>query len=162
MSSEKSPPAEQKFLTNSMASFLQIGAVVVMLYWCYTIVSPFQSIIIWSLIISVALYPTFVALSARLGGRQKLSAAIIVVIGLAVIVVPVWLMTDSAIGGLQSVAAQLEECAVGISKFHEAAEPGFHVLATHDDGSHKQGNTGELARTFTIASEANGFDAVGR
>ena len=109
MSIEKSPSADQKFLTNSMASFLQIGAIVVMLYWCYTIVSPFQSVIIWSLIISVALYPTFVAMSARLGGRQKLSAAIIVVIGLAVIVVPVWLMTDSAIGGLQSVAAQLED-----------------------------------------------------
>ena len=45
----------------------------IMLYWCYTIVSSrSRSIVRWSLILSVALYPAHVALSARLGGRKKL------------------------------------------------------------------------------------------
>ncbi|MCZ6586203.1 MAG: AI-2E family transporter [Gammaproteobacteria bacterium] len=100
---------DQKFLANSMASFLRIGALLVLLFWCFTIVSPFVSIFVWGLIISVALYPVHVALSARLGGREKLSATIFVLIGLAVIVVPSWLLAESTIGELQEIAAGLED-----------------------------------------------------
>ncbi len=104
-----SSSVDQKFLANSMASFLQIGALLVLLYWCFTIVSPFVSIFVWGLIISVAIYPAHVALRARLGGREKLSATIFVLIGLAVIAVPSWLMAESTIGELQEIAAELED-----------------------------------------------------
>jgi len=58
---------DQKFLDNALASFIQIGALLVMLYWCWTIVAPFVTVITWGLILSVALYPTHIALSVRLG-----------------------------------------------------------------------------------------------
>lgn len=100
---------DQKFLANSMASFIQIGAFVILLYWCYTIVEPFASILRWSLILSVALYPAHVALSARLGGREKLAATVLVLIGLAVIVVPAGIMTESTIDQLQEIDAKLND-----------------------------------------------------
>ena len=109
MTSADSSSVDQKFLANAMASFLQVGAILVLLYWCFTIVAPFVSIVVWGLIISVALYPTHVALTARLGGREKISAAILALIGLAVIVVPCWLLAESTIGGLQYIAAELED-----------------------------------------------------
>ena len=59
------------------------GAVLILLYWCFLIVSPFISIVVWAIIISVAVYPAHVSLAAKVGGRQKLSATIIVLIGLA-------------------------------------------------------------------------------
>lgn len=109
MTSADSSSVDKKFLANSMASFLQIGALLVLLFWCFTIVSPFVNIFVWGLIISVAIYPAHVALSARLGGREKLSATIFVLIGLAVIGVPSWLLAESTIGELQEISAQLED-----------------------------------------------------
>ena len=114
MANADSSSVDRKFLANSLASFIQIGAFVILLYWCYTIVSPFVNITVWALVISVALYPAQVALSARLGGRQKLSAIILVLIGLAVIVVPTWIIADSTIDGLQNIAAKLEDGTVNV------------------------------------------------
>jgi len=54
-------------------------------------------------------YPAHVALTAKVGGRRKLSATIIVLIGLAIIIVPTWYLADSTIGGLKYVAAELED-----------------------------------------------------
>jgi predicted PurR-regulated permease PerM len=106
--------ADQKFLANSLASFIQIGAFVIMLYWCYTIVSPFADIVRWALILSVALYPAHVALSARLGGRKKLSATILVLIGLAAIMVPAGIVTNSTIDVLQEIDAKLDDDTVRV------------------------------------------------
>jgi len=99
---------DQKFLANSMASFIQIGAFAIMFYWCYTIIAPFENIVIWALIFSVALYPAHVALSARLRGREKLAATILVLIGLAVIAVPTWIIAESTIDELQDIGAKLD------------------------------------------------------
>jgi len=109
MTSADSSSVDQQFLKNAMASFLQIGAVVVLLYWCLTIVSPFLTIVIWGLIISIALYPAHVSLSARLGGREKTSATLLVLVGIAIIAVPMWLLADSTIGSLQHIAAELKD-----------------------------------------------------
>ena len=109
MTSADNRAVDQQFLTNAMASFLQIGAILILLYWCFLIVSPFLTIVIWGVILSVALYPTHVSLTARLGGREKLSAVILILVGLAIIVVPIWLLADSTIGGLRHVAAELED-----------------------------------------------------
>lgn len=109
MTSADSSSVDQKFLANAMASFVQILAVAVLLYWCYLIVSPFISIVVWGLIISVAVYPAHVALTTKVGGREKLSATFIVLIGLAIIVIPTWYLADSTIGGLQHIAAELKD-----------------------------------------------------
>jgi len=109
MSGADSSSVDQKILKTVMASLVQIIAVLLLLYWCFTILSPFLSIIIWGLIISVALYPTHVSLSARLGGHEKLSATILILIGITIIVVPTWMLAESTIGGLQEIAAELED-----------------------------------------------------
>jgi predicted PurR-regulated permease PerM len=92
-----------------MASFLQIGAVLILLTWCYQIVSPFANVMIWAVILSIAVYPSYVALAARLGGRTKLSATIIILIGITLIAAPAWMLAESTIGGLKTVATELAD-----------------------------------------------------
>ena len=94
MTNANNSSVDQRFLVSAMASFVQIGAVLILVYWCFTIVSPFVPVILWGLIMGVALYPTHVGLSARLGGREKLSAVILVLIGLTILVIPA-LMLDA-------------------------------------------------------------------
>ena len=109
MSSANDSSVEQKFLVNAMASFVQIGAVMIIVYWCFTIVSPFVTVVLWGVIIGVALYPTHVALSTRLGGREKLSATVLVLIGLTILVVPAIMLAESTVGALQTFATQIED-----------------------------------------------------
>ena len=95
MTNASGSSVEQKFLATAMASFIQIGAVLIIAYWCFLIVSPFVPVVLWGLIIAVALYPTHVALTARLGGREKLSATVIVLVGLAILPVPALMLAHS-------------------------------------------------------------------
>jgi len=114
MTSADSSQVDQGFLANAMASFIQIAAVVVLAMWCFDIVSPFLNVIIWGLIISVAIYPVHVGLTARLGGRDKLSATLLVLAGLVILLAPTWYLADSTVGGLRHIATDLEDGAVSI------------------------------------------------
>lgn len=114
MTSADSRRVDPAFLANAMASFIQIGAVLILILWCFSIVRPFLGIVIWGVIISIALYPAHLSLSAKFGGSEKLSATILVLIGLAIIVVPTWMLTDSAIEGLKFVSGELEDGSVHI------------------------------------------------
>jgi predicted PurR-regulated permease PerM len=114
MTSADSSLVDQKFLANSMASFLQIGMVLVLAYWCLTIVSPFLNVVIWAVIISVAIYPVHQSLSGKLGGRAKLSSTILVLIGLSIIIIPTWLLAESSINGLRHLGTALDSGAVTI------------------------------------------------
>lgn len=107
MTSADSTKVDQRFLANAMASFLQIGALLILLVMCFHIVRPFISIVVWALILAVAVYPLHVSMTARLGGRAKTSATIFVLIGLAIVLVPTFLLGESTFGGLKSLGQDL-------------------------------------------------------
>ena len=66
-------------------------------YWSLILLQPFLTIIVWSIIISVALYPIFDWLSAKLYGRRALAAVAITVFTLFVMLGPVtWLALSLA------------------------------------------------------------------
>jgi len=48
-------------------------------YWSFILIRPFLTIIVWSIIITVALYPFFDWLSAKLQGHRALAAVAITV-----------------------------------------------------------------------------------
>ncbi len=100
--------ADRAFQKNAMASFIQIGAMALLLVWCYRILSPFLGLVMWGLIIAVGIYPLHVSLTARLGGREKSSATVFVLLGLVILVVPFYLTADSSISGLTSVGTDLK------------------------------------------------------
>lgn len=106
---------DRQFLRNTMASFIQIGALVLLLVFCYRILSPFVSILLWAIIIAVSIYPAHQSLTRRLGGREKTSAIAIVLMGLIILLVPAWLVADSTISGLSSMAEDLKDGAVEIN-----------------------------------------------
>ena len=108
MTSVDSSSTDDRFLANAMASFIQISAVVLLVLMCFRIVSPFLTIVMWGLIISVAVYPAHISLTQRLGGREKLSATIIILIGLTIIIVPTWMLAGSSIAALKNLSAALE------------------------------------------------------
>lgn len=99
----------------AMAAFLQITAVVLLIALCLWIVAPFVTLIVWAVIIAVAVYPAHQKLATRLGEQEKLSAAILVLLGLLILVVPTWLMTESSVAAAKSAGASMQEGAISIS-----------------------------------------------
>ena len=114
MTSADSTQVDQKFLSNAMASFLQIGALLILIIWCFNIVRPFVSIVAWAAIIAIAVYPLHQSLTARLGGREKTSATIFILIGLSIIIVPTWLLSESSIQGIKTLSGNLNAGSVTI------------------------------------------------
>ncbi len=109
MSGADSSSADPKFLANAMASFLQIGAALILIMLCYRIMSPFIPMIIWAAIISIAAYPAHVSLSNRLGGHRRLASALLVLLGVTIIAAPSWILAESTIDAFQGIAVELED-----------------------------------------------------
>jgi predicted PurR-regulated permease PerM len=66
-------------------------------YWSLILIRPFLTVIVWSIIITVALYPIFDWLSTRLYGHRALAAAAITVSTFFLMLGPVtWLALSLA------------------------------------------------------------------
>lgn len=114
MNTTSSVDADRNFQKNTIASFIQIAVLVLLLYWCFRILSPFVNLVMWALIIAVALYPAHLMLTAKLGGRKKLSATLFVLAGLVILIVPPYLMADSSASALTTTASALRDGSVVI------------------------------------------------
>lgn len=107
MSNPNQSSEDQAFVRRSLAAVIQIGVIILLASWCLKIIYPFIGLVAWAAIIAVAIYPLHVKLSAKIGDRQKWSAAIIVLIGLALLLAPAWSLTGSSIATAQKLAAGL-------------------------------------------------------
>jgi len=66
-------------------------------YWSLILIRPFLTIIVWSIIIAVALYPIFDWLSAKLYGHRALAAVAVTILSLLVMLGPAtWLALSLA------------------------------------------------------------------
>jgi predicted PurR-regulated permease PerM len=108
--SDPNPDIEsQAFIKNSVGAAIQIGLLFLMAAWCLKIITPFIGLISWAAIIAVAVFPMHCKLARVLGGRDKLSVVIIVLIGLSILLVPTWSLTGSSIDTAQRLAVSLDE-----------------------------------------------------
>ena len=106
--------AGQEFQKNMMASFVQIATLVIIVSSCVIIISPFAGFAIWGVVTAVAIYPFFLKVSAMLGDRRKLAATLFILFGLAVVLVPGWAMTKSAILSVTTFSADLKAGSIQI------------------------------------------------
>ena len=98
------PANDVNLQRNLMTSFIQIAAVVILISYCLDIAGPFLSLVIWGLVLAVAIHPLHTKLAAALGGSEKLAATLITVIGLAIVVIPGWMATESIISSITAFA----------------------------------------------------------
>ena len=74
---------------------IRLFILLLIIAWCLMIMYPFVSIILWSLILGMAMFPLHKILAAKLGKRPKLASFILIFSILAIIFVPTWLLIDS-------------------------------------------------------------------
>ncbi len=102
-------PKLKTALTYSVEIAIRLGLLVLMALWCFDIVTPFSSIILWGIILAMAFAPLFNKLSKRLGGKPKAAAGILVAGCMLIFVLPTWLIFDSILQGVRQVRPYLED-----------------------------------------------------
>jgi len=98
------PANDVNLQRNLVTTFIQIAALVILVSYCLDIVGPFLSLVIWGLVLAIAIHPLHTKLAAALGGNEKLAATIIIVIGLAIVIIPGWMATESIIASITTFA----------------------------------------------------------
>ena len=63
-------PARQRVITLSVDVFVTLGILALFMALSFTLIAPFASILIWSVILAVALAPAFDWMNAKMGGRR--------------------------------------------------------------------------------------------
>jgi predicted PurR-regulated permease PerM len=80
---------------------IRLFILILIIVWCLLIMSPFLSIMLWSLILSLAMHPLHKFLTQKLNGRAKMASVIIVLTFLTIIILPLSLLTISLITELK-------------------------------------------------------------
>jgi predicted PurR-regulated permease PerM len=78
-------------------------------YWSLILITPFLTIIVWSIIIAVALYPAFHWLSAKLHGHRALAAGAITILSLLVMLGPATWLALSLAETVRMLVARLSD-----------------------------------------------------
>ena len=97
---------QNRSLNNSVYDIsIRLFILLLIVGWCLAIMYPFVSIILWSLILAMAMYPLHRILTRKFGGRPKLASFIIVFSILVIIILP----TSLLIGSLIEQVKELKE-----------------------------------------------------
>jgi len=105
--SEPAPPRlDDSYLAKVIEAAVRLGLVLVLLTWCFTIIRPFIIPVVWGIILAVAVFPAYQWLSDRLGGREKLAALLVSLVGLAFVIAPAVTFTGSLIKSGRQVASR--------------------------------------------------------
>ena len=108
MSENSSSVSNNEFVNNAVESAIKIGALFVLIMWCYQIIAPFFILVLWAVIIAVAVYPAYNKLSAKLGNRNKSTAALFSVLAIAFIVIPAVMLSGSLIDAAKFLSEGLQ------------------------------------------------------
>ena len=106
----------------SIVAAIRIGCLALLAYWSWLLLQPFLSIIVWSVIFAVALYPVFDWLAGRLGGYRGLAAAAITIFSLVLIFGPVTWLGISLGDNLRTLYARLSDGSLTIPPPYESVQ----------------------------------------
>ena len=93
---------------------IHVGLVILLMTACLMILRPFLPLVAWGIIIAIAVNPAYQKLRSLLGGRGKLAAVLFTLIFLGVLSLPVALLTETMIQGIQTLIVHTREGTLGI------------------------------------------------
>jgi predicted PurR-regulated permease PerM len=106
MPEASAPPLDDSYLKKVIEAVVRVGLVLLLFLWCFNIIRPFITPVVWGVILAVAVFPAYRWLTAKLAGRGKLAAVILTLLGFSVVLVPAMLFAGSLIESGQQITQQ--------------------------------------------------------
>jgi predicted PurR-regulated permease PerM len=88
---------------------LQLLALSVLIYFCYRIIQPFISLLIWGTVLAITLYPLHKKLTGILKGRKWISASVITLIMFLLIIGPATMLMLATVDEFKVLSAAYSE-----------------------------------------------------
>lgn len=84
---------------------IRAGLIAVLVIICYRVFYPFMDLMLWSIILAVTLYPLERRLLRRMGNKEGRTATVIVLIAIAILLVPIYLIGVSMAASVEAALA---------------------------------------------------------
>jgi predicted PurR-regulated permease PerM len=109
MTQPQSDPSSRDQLTASFIEIaIRLGAFGLLFYLSLVLVSPFISIVIWSVVLTVALYPVYEWMALQLRGYRRLAAFLITILSLLIVIGPAAWLALGLIESLRMISERLD------------------------------------------------------
>jgi len=95
---------------------IKLGALSLILLFCFEIIRPFIMLVLWGAILAVALYPMHQKLTKVLKGKASLASTIIAIVGISIIAIPAGNLASSSIDSAQHLYTGMEEGTLSIPR----------------------------------------------
>ena len=92
----------------NVESAIRIGVLAFLVFWSFRITRLFFEPVMWGVILAVAIFPAYNALALRLGNRRKLTAALLVLVALAALLIPSVRFFGDTVREVEGAAARIE------------------------------------------------------
>ncbi len=109
MDHEKDTEQQKTDTTRAMEVTVRVGLVLALIVWCFEIVRPFISTLVWALIIASALLPLYNAFRNRLGKSHGLCATLFTLLLLAAVITPSVMLSGTMITTAKEYAHELQD-----------------------------------------------------
>jgi predicted PurR-regulated permease PerM len=100
---------EQQFASRLLDVLIRAGLILVLVFLCYEVFSPFLALMVWAVILAVTLYPLHRSLARKMGGRPGWAATVITLLAIALIVTPAAVLMGSMGDSVQRVVTGIEQ-----------------------------------------------------
>jgi predicted PurR-regulated permease PerM len=101
---------------------IRLSVLGLLIYLCFTLISPFLTIAIWSAVIAVALYPLYCRIVEFLNGRRKIAAVLLTIVTFLVVLGPATWLALGLLDGAKTLYARVEATEASLPRPSEAVK----------------------------------------
>lgn len=87
---------------------IRAGLIAVLVIFCFQIFRPFLNLMLWALILAITLQPLHERLRGRLGSSDGHTATLIVLVSVAILLVPIYLLGSSLADSVENALAMVK------------------------------------------------------
>jgi predicted PurR-regulated permease PerM len=102
------------YVNRSFEVFIRLGLMLGIAIWCFQIMRPFISPVIWGMIIAVALNPLYMWLLPKFGGRRGLCASLLTIVALGAVITPSVQLSGAMLESAKVLAVDVKDGSLDI------------------------------------------------
>ncbi|MDJ0951394.1 MAG: AI-2E family transporter [Alphaproteobacteria bacterium] len=107
MAATQQPSDEAALQKRTVETIIRVGVIVVLIAWCFLIVWPFVTPLVWGVIIAMATYSGYRWLLTVLGGRRVAAASVYSLVMLILLIGPMVVLAETLVDGARQLAEAL-------------------------------------------------------
>jgi len=107
-SPDHDPVGRDRLTTTWVELAIRLGVLGLLLFFAFTLIRPFITMVVWSVVLTVALHPVYDRMVGWLGGRRRLAALLLTLFNLLIVIGPAMWLTLGLIDSIRDMSEHLD------------------------------------------------------